>query len=191
MRAVIPLGMAAAIVVMGLVPVRFSDTALAERAQAAIDTLQQRLLKRLLHEYQQGGAERGVRVCAEVAQVLTEQVGAEQGVHIRRVSRKYRNPKNAPDQWEESVLRQWEEQLRRGEPIEEVAHWDGSGKERTYRLMRPIRIAMPLCLECHGQHVQPSVLRLLRQKYPRDNARGYKLGDLRGAFSVRIPSPEN
>ncbi|MFN3689873.1 MAG: DUF3365 domain-containing protein, partial [Fimbriimonadales bacterium] len=166
------------------------EEALLQRARAAADTLFARLLERLNTEYQQGGAERGVQVCAQVAQSLTRQVGREQGVQIRRVSLKNRNPRNAPDAWERQVLQHWERDLKQGKEIGEVAEWRTERNGRVYRYMRPIKVAMPLCLECHGTQIKPEVRRLIRERYPNDKATGYQLGDLRGAFSVKIPQPK-
>ncbi|BCW96804.1 MAG: hypothetical protein KatS3mg018_2286 [Fimbriimonadales bacterium] len=164
------------------------EETLRARARAAADALFTQLLGRLTQEYQQGGAVRGVQVCAEVAQSLTRQVGREQGVAIRRVSLKNRNPRNAPDSWERQVLLRWQRDSRAGRPIGEVAQWRTEKGQRVYRYMRPITLAMPLCLECHGdpKTIQPEVRRLIRQNYPDDKATGYKQGELRGAFSVTI-----
>lgn len=169
-----------------------SEAPLLERARTAADTLFARLLGRLNEEYQQGGAERGVRVCTQVAQELTREIATEQGVQIRRVSLKNRNPRNAPDPWERQVLQRWERDLKAGKQIGEVAQWRTERGQRVYRYMRPITIAMPLCLECHGdpKTINPEVRRLIRQNYPNDKATGYKLGDLRGAFSVTIKPTE-
>jgi hypothetical protein len=169
-----------------------SETALREQACAAADALLQRLVGRLNQEYQQGGAGRGVQVCAQVAQTLTREVAREQGVQMRRVSLKNRNPRNAPDAWERQILQRWERDLQAGKPIGEVGEWRTQQGQRVYRYMRPIMLAMPLCLECHGdpQNIKPEVRRLIRQNYPNDKATGYKLGDLRGAFSITIAPKE-
>ncbi|MCX7924518.1 MAG: DUF3365 domain-containing protein [Fimbriimonadales bacterium] len=166
------------------------DDALLQRARAASDAVLTQLLARLNREYQQGGAERGVQVCSQVAQSLTQQIGREQGVQIRRVSLKNRNPRNAPDAWERQVLQQWERDHNAGKPLQEVAEWRTERGQRVYRYMRPIMVAMPLCLECHGTQIKPEVRRLIRERYPSDKATGYQLGDLRGAFSVKIPQPK-
>jgi xanthosine utilization system XapX-like protein len=163
-----------------------SDDTLLQRARAASDAVLARLLARLNQEYQQGGAERGVQVCAQVAQSLTQQIGREQGVNIRRVSLKNRNPRNAPDAWERRILQQWERDQKAGKPLQEVAEWRTERGQRVYRYMRPIMVAMPLCSECHGTQIKPEVRRLIRERYPNDKATGYQLGDLRGAFSVKI-----
>jgi len=169
-----------------------SESALRERARAASDALLQRLLGRLNQEYQAGGAQRGAQVCAQVAQSLTRQIAAEQNVQIRRVSLKNRNPRNAPDAWERQVLQRWERDLQAGKPIGETGQWRTERGQRVYRYMRPITIAMPLCLECHGdpKTITPEVRRIIRQNYPNDKATGYKLGDLRGAFSITLTPKE-
>jgi hypothetical protein len=169
-----------------------SETALREQARAAADALLQRLVGRLNQEYQQGGAGRGVQVCAQVAQTLTREVAREQGVQMRRVLLKNRNPRNAPDAWERQILQRWERDLQAGKPIGEVGEWRTQQGQRVYRYMRPIMLAMPLCLECHGdpQNIKPEVRRLIRQNYPNDKATGYKLGDLRSAFSITIAPKE-
>lgn len=161
---------------------------LAQRARAATDTLMVHLLGRLTEEYSKGGAVRGVEICSKVAQDLTTAVGRQEGVTIRRVSLKTRNPRNTPDRWERSVLQRWERDARAGKQPAEVAiiHTNNSG-QRTFRYMRPIKLTMPLCLECHGTTVKPEILQLIRERYPADKAIGYRLGDLRGAFSVTIP----
>lgn len=169
---------------------RASEEALLQQARSAADALFSRLLEKLNAEYQQGGAERGVQVCSQVAQALTQQVGREQGVQIRRVSLKNRNPRNAPDAWERQVLQRWERDLRDGKPITEVAEWRTERGQRVFRYMRPIKIIAPVCLECHGTQIKPEVLRLIRERYPNDKARGYQMGDLRGAFSVKITPME-
>jgi hypothetical protein len=58
---------------------------------------------------------------------------------------------------------------------------------RVVHYVRPIVIAKP-CLACHGDPAQmaPAVRDLIASRYPADQATGYKEGDLRGAFSVRL-----
>ncbi len=158
------------------------------KASEASDALIARLLARLNQEYQAGGAERGVKVCSEIAQKLTQQIGKEYGVQIRRVSLKNRNPRNAPDAWERQILQRWERDFQQKKPLSPVIVQTTEGGKKVYRYMRPIMVMMPLCLECHGQNIKPEVRRLIRERYPNDKATGYRLGDLRGAVSVRVPA---
>jgi len=43
------------------------------------------------------------------------------------------------------------------------------------------------CLGCHGEKIKPELLSLLDQRYPQDQARGFREGDLRGAFTLSRP----
>ena len=41
------------------------------------------------------------------------------------------------------------------------------------------------CLACHGHAVESELAALIDQYYPEDQARGFEVGDLRGAFTLR------
>jgi len=43
------------------------------------------------------------------------------------------------------------------------------------------------CLKCHGQNIAPEITAKLKENYPDDKATGFKLGDVRGAFSIIQP----
>jgi hypothetical protein len=45
------------------------------------------------------------------------------------------------------------------------------------------------CLNCHGESISPEVDAKLKALYPNDQARGFKEGDLRGAFTLAKPVP--
>lgn len=164
------------------------EEALLERSRKAAKVLVDTLLMRLNHEFAKGGAPNAVKVCSQIAQDLTAKIGKKQGVSIRRVSLKNRNPKNKPDDWEAKVLRQWEKLKRQGKPIEEIWQWQQQGNRKVFRYMKPIIIAMPLCLNCHGDpaKMDAKVKAFLKERYPDDKAVGYRLNDLRGAVSVTI-----
>jgi len=50
--------------------------------------------------------------------------------------------------------------------------------------MQAIPVGEP-CLACHGKNLKPEVAAKIDQLYPKDQARGYDLGQLRGAFTLR------
>lgn len=41
-----------------------------------------------------------------------------------------------------------------------------------------------VCMNCHAAEIKPETEAALREKYPLDKARGYTLGQIRGAFSL-------
>ena len=43
-----------------------------------------------------------------------------------------------------------------------------------------------VCLNCHAAEIKPDVEKLL-QLYPQDTARGFAVGDIRGAFTLSKP----
>ena len=101
---------------------------------------------------------------------------------LRRTALKWRNPSNAPDDWEQEVLRKFEARRMAGESMGSLEAWTIEAGE--FRYMKAIPTA-EVCLGCHGQALGEPVRRALEQRYPNDRATGFRLGDIRGAFSLR------
>jgi hypothetical protein len=131
-----------------------------------------------------------LRVCASVAQGIARQHERE-GWRVRRVSEKVRNPADTPDADEREVLQAWAAERAAGRltPATEHERIVSDGGRWYAHYMRPIFIAGPVCLKCHGApaDLAPGVADALRELYPADQATGYAVGDLRGAVSVKIP----
>lgn len=158
------------------------------QARRLADELLERVRQLLMTELEKGGYEGAVRVCSEIAQEIPREIEARTGASIRRVSLRYRNPKDIPDEYERRKLEEFEQQHRARALVEEsveVVREDG----RTYlRYMRPILVG-PMCITCHGpkEAIPSSVRAILAERYPDDRATGYRSGDVRGAVSVKIP----
>jgi hypothetical protein len=161
------------------------------RQQAAQATAElSAILKELLTAELKQGAEAAVRACSDSAQTVTEEFGRERGLSIRRVSLRYRNQKDQPDEWEEAKLRAWAELARAGKlPADDSETITENGR-RYLRYLKPITV-QGMCLACHGpaDQLTAEVRAVLAERYPRDKATGYKAGDLRGAVSVLVPLP--
>jgi len=157
-----------------------------ERARGAVGAMGSDLMGALLENLESGGPVEAVRVCSEIAPA----VGAEhsgEGLLIRRVSMKVRNPADSPDGYERALLERWNALPSAGDlPAEsaEVVLVDG---RQVLRYMKPIIVMQP-CLACHGDPalMQDDLKSLLEERYPDDRALGYGEGDLRGAFSVIV-----
>jgi hypothetical protein len=112
------------------------------------------------------------------------------GWEVARTSLKVRNPNNAPDAWETQVLKQFEEKRAKGESPDALvfAETVEEGGEQYFRFMKGI-VMPPLekmpCLKCHGEDLDPKTAAALDQLYPQDKARGYKAGQVRGAFTLK------
>ena len=100
---------------------------------------------------QEGGAASAFAVCADTAQVLTESIARRHQVTIRRVSTRWRNPLDAPDEYETRVLEDFALRLQTGELSDTTEHAavTTEGEHRVFRYLRPIRLQRP-CLSCHG-----------------------------------------
>ena len=52
--------------------------------------------------------------------------------------------------------------------------------------MKAIPTGKP-CLTCHGAEIKSNIVAKINELYPYDKAKNFKVGDIRGAFSVIIP----
>jgi hypothetical protein len=133
-----------------------------------------------------GGPMAAVSVCHTEAPKIAQRISQQTGFDIHRTSLKPRA--TAPLAWEKPVLEGFEEQKAAGKPLKtmqwhQVVEVDG---ERTLRFMKPIKTEA-ICLTCHGTKVDPALMTKIKSLYPQDHATGFKLGDIRGAFSISAP----
>ena len=162
-----------------------SDPLLSEARQAA-KALGGRLKGEVMKSMKAKGPVGTIDFCSRRAPEIAREVSQQTGWEVGRTSLKYRNPANRPDDWERQVLESFEARKAAGEPVKtlehgEVVELDG---RKYYRYMKAIPTGKP-CLNCHGAEVKPGVEQALKRLYPEDRARGFKLGDIRGAFTLR------
>lgn len=180
-----------ALALLGLVlPVGAADPPEVQQARAVAASVLGET-KSVLEDALKGGEPvAALRVCASVAQNIAKR-HEQQAWRVRRVSEKVRNPADTPDAEELAVLRAWQDEKTAGRltPTVERQEIVTEGGRRYVHYMKPIFIAGPLCLQCHGapDKLAPGVADALKELYPRDQATGYAVGDLRGAVSVKIP----
>lgn len=156
-----------------------------QKASAASDALVKRLGGELVGQMQNGGPMAALQFCSQNALHLTDQVGKEYNLSIKRVSLENRNPANAPTAAEKSVLAKWKQMQTSNTPLPpyELAAQNGS-----YTYYKPITIAKEACLKCHGDvSANTALYKAIKELYPEDKATGYKMGDLRGMIVVTIP----
>jgi hypothetical protein len=137
-----------------------------------------------------GGPVAAIGICNTRAPALAMEHSKSSGWNVARTSLKLRNPNNAPDAWETEVLKQFEEQRTKGEGPDALVYAEmvQEGGEEYFRFMKGI-VMPPLekmpCLMCHGEDLDPKTAAALDQLYPQDKARGYKAGQVRGAFTLK------
>jgi hypothetical protein len=67
----------------------------------------------------------------------------------------------------------------------EVNEIVSKNKKKTFRYMKAIPTQEP-CILCHGKNIAPSITKKLNGLYPNDQATGFQVGEIRGAFTVKI-----
>lgn len=151
-----------------------------ERAQNAISAYQKELGAALKKALSEEGPIAAIKVCADKAPEIAEQIGKNHDLTVARVSDKPRNPAAQPDELDQKALQKLKILLAEDEKPEVIKVVNEQGNEKYYQA---ITVA-PLCTTCHGTNVADDVKQTLLQYYPSDKATGYKVGDLRGAFVV-------
>ncbi|MBZ0268811.1 DUF3365 domain-containing protein [bacterium] len=153
-----------------------ADTA--ARAQAALAPLKRSLMKELTGAMAKGGPVDAVGVCRAQVPVIASSNTTE-GVEMGRTSHRLRNLENAPLAWVDPLLRDYVENPADREP-------------RTVRIdaehvgyVEPIHMKA-LCTACHGEDLDDALRAKLRELYPEDRAVGFREGDFRGLFWVKL-----
>ncbi|MCW7492774.1 DUF3365 domain-containing protein [Leptospira sp. 2 VSF19] len=142
------------------------------------------LVQKLTNAIAEGGTKNAIPFCKQNAMSFTSNLGSKKGVLLRRISDKPRNPMNFVSEEERKIFLEISENpTKEGEyPVKTVTTRD------TVTVYVPIPTA-GLCLQCHGEpnvDIKKETLEVLQKEYPDDQARGYRVGNLRGLFSVQF-----
>lgn len=162
-------------------------------ARRVASSVPPRLLAALKKEIDIAGPEGAIGACRDLAPALARAASAESGWAVRRVSLRERNPKATPDAWEREVLAEFDRvAAARGTtaPIERAEVVTAADGRRERRYMRALP-TQELCLACHGARasLSPAVSERLRTLYPADRAVDYRVGEIRGAMTLRQAVP--
>jgi hypothetical protein len=132
------------------------------------------------------GPAQAIQVCRDEAPRIAARLTEEHGALVSRTALKVRNPANAAQPWQRAALEKFQDQLAAGASAESAEFFtmreDGSA-----RYLKAI-VTAPMCTMCHGETIAPDIQRALQERYPADQATGFKAGDLRGAFSIEWPA---
>jgi hypothetical protein len=132
------------------------------------------------------GPASAVAVCRDEAPRIAARMSTHYGVTVARTALKVRNSANAARPWQRTGLEAFEQQLASGAKVEALESFE-TRADGSAHYLKAITTA-PLCTACHGETIAPDVQSALNHYYPRDQATGFRVGDLRGAFSVEWPS---
>jgi hypothetical protein len=139
-------------------------------------------LERAISERGPAGA---IQVCREEAPRIAARLSQRHGVSVARTALRVRNAGNAAQSWQREVLGRFRGEIAAGADPESIEHFE-TRADGGARFLKAI-VTAPLCTTCHGESLPPEIRRELRRQYPADQATGFCVGDLRGAFSVEWP----
>lgn len=164
-----------------------------QEARMHAKALSAALQAKLKQAIQSGGLEEGVNACHLVAEPIATALSVE-GWTVGRTTLKVRNPKNSPDAWEKTQLTMFAEQLAKSVELSnesgetpmsraplEVTYFDKESNK--FRYMMAIE-TKSVCTACHGSDISPTVKEVIDKHYPNDQATGFDIGSLRGAFTL-------
>lgn len=170
----------------GNIAVAEDNEALVNEGKGLIKQYGDALREELTTAVKEKGAPHAISVCSLRAPEIAQQVSTASGWSVGRSSHKLRNPNNKPDAFTAAALEEFATRIAAGEKADDLAKAgivEDNGK-KVFHLVKAIPTG-ELCLNCHGgAEVKPEVEAKLAELYPRDQARGFKVGDMRGVFTL-------
>lgn len=115
---------------------------------------------------------------AHASALIPDNLVSQSDYYIKSVSDRPRNPRNKADKEEQKAI----DFFNKNETIEYFEKYKKDEKQY-YQFASRINIEQ-YCLQCHGE--KENVLPIIKENY-NDLAYNYKLGDLRGIISIKIP----
>jgi len=160
-----------------------------KQSKLAVQEFAGQLMSKMKMAMQAGGPVQAIKVCNESAPMSASEISEKHNRKVGRTSLKLRNPANAPDAWEEAVLKKFAERRAAGESPEKMAYFEvvEVNGQKNFRFMKAIGmppLAQMPCLKCHGENIDSNISSKLNELYPNDKAVGYKPGEIRGAFTI-------
>lgn len=139
-----------------------------------------RELRRVLAtKLQQGGVAAALSYCRPESYASTDSLAHILKATARRVSNRPRNP-------------QHQASLPASQLQPDTARLVARSTTELFTYQRPITLSDALCLRCHGtigEDITTADYALIKKNYPRDQATGYRLGQVMGAWQVTLARP--
>lgn len=176
------------VAILGILPMVTSATDLDAKkieSRMAIKAFGGALKTELVAAMKAGGPVKAIGVCNTEAPIIADKISATGPLTVSRTSLKTRNADNTPNDWQTTVLNDFDAAKAVGEKPSnlEYAEIVDTDDGQEFRYMKAIPTG-DVCLKCHGTQVNDKVTSRLKELYPEDKATGYHKGDLRGAFIV-------
>jgi hypothetical protein len=174
-----------------VLPVRANDIEqYVNESRSLVQEFSESLKRELQRGMKAGGPVYAIGVCNVNAPQISAELASKSDWDVGRTSLRIRNPGNSPDDWERHTLETFEERLLSGEQPTDIEYYEvvQQNGDKVFRYMKAIPTA-EMCESCHGSALDESVKERLRDLYPMDRARGYRAGDIRGAFTFAKSLP--
>lgn len=139
---------------------------------------------------QSGGISNALPFCSLAASPLTASMAEKHGVTLRRVTHKARQPSAKASGIELALLQGFETQITAASVTNPPPPVVTNLAPGTLTFFAPIVIGVDLCLKCHGEpgrDIAAADLAVIQKLYPHDQATGFALGQLRGAWRIDFP----
>lgn len=143
------------------------------------------LVGTLQKNLEKGGVPQAVSFCNIAALPMTDSLSKFNGAIIKRTALKYRNPENKPTKLEKKILTDYQATHAAKQPLEPKVIQQKNGE---WLYVKPI-LLQAQCQVCHGEigkTIAATDYAFIKKLYPKDLATGFKEGDLRGMWVVRM-----
>jgi hypothetical protein len=128
--------------------------------------------------------------CTAKANEITEEVNKAlpAGATVRRTALKTRNENNNPDATDKEVMQSYVKAIEEKtfDPKNDLKIVEEGNVTRIYKPL----LTAGVCLKCHGQNMSNEINEMIAVSYPKDQAVGFKEGDLRGVIVAEIKKSE-
>ena len=145
-----------------------------------------RLKQELYKAVKKGGIDNAISFCNKKAMELTDSISLANKVYVRRLAKKNRNPLNAMTDQESNIYKGYIISHLDKARMQPMITWNGKGQPVYYN---PMLVEME-CMKCHGapgKDIPDEIAKRIAKLYPGDKAENFRVGDLRGMWSVTFP----
>lgn len=164
------------------------EVTMAHLADSIAMHAQKTLLSNVANAIKKGGTEYAVDFCNTSAISITDSIADLYTVDIQRVTNKPRNPDNYLATAKDSLV--WNRMIEFTQNEGRLPVGSLESDETDYFYYKPIAMGMPTCVQCHGEanDINPRTKDIINKRYPNDQATGYKTGDFRGLWKIKMKS---
>ncbi|MCK5110536.1 MAG: DUF3365 domain-containing protein [Arcobacteraceae bacterium] len=138
-------------------------------------------------KFKEGGTLLAAQFCTDNAVKLTKEFNnkLEKGISLKRISLKNRNSNSYPKEDEINILKALDLLEKSSVYLPKIIQMVDKD---IFKVYFPATMSGKSCKKCHGlkKDIDLKVLKLFKDKYPKDKAMNFKSGQVRGAVVVTV-----